>query len=165
MPGQYGDYEHHGRCPDSQSHTIAGKSSDEGLRADGRNVWRSLSARDSLSGLHGREKCGMRRLPEIFHGADYNPVVQFMRVIGCFAVQRPDEPLLSWAQNVLGKASEIAERPQEIDSVPAGGGSVDDALIGIECDENPLREQAKLRRNLNASCFQRSSVARHGPGN
>ena len=73
--------------------------------------------------------------------------------MGCFAVQRPDELLLSRVQNVLGKAAKIAESPQEIDPVPAGSGGVDHALTVIECDENPLRKQGKLRRGLECSLF------------
>jgi hypothetical protein len=59
--------------------------------------------------------------------------------------------LLSWAQDVLGKAAEIPERPQKKGSVPAGSGGVNHALIGIECDKNPLREQGKLRAGFEYS--------------
>src|SRR5882724_3982093 len=58
-----------------------------------------------------------------------------------------------WAQNVLGKAAEIAEHPQKINPVPTGGGDVFHPLIGLECDENSLWEQGKLRGDVNASCL------------
>jgi hypothetical protein len=91
---------------------------------------------------------------EIFHGADYDCVVQLIRaVIGCFAVQRPDELLLPGAQDALRQAAEIPESPQKMNSVPAGSGGVDHALTGIECDENPLREQEKLRGGSECSRF------------
>jgi hypothetical protein len=59
-------------------------------------------------------------------------------IFGCFVVQRSDEPLLSWVQDILGKAAKIPEQPQKVHSVPAGSGCVDHALTGIECDKNPL---------------------------
>jgi hypothetical protein len=72
----------------------------------------------------------------------------------CFAVQRPDKLLLSRAQNVLGKAAKIAESPQETDPVPSGSGGVHHALTVIDCDEDLLREQGKLRRaDLECSLF------------
>ena len=101
--------------------------------------------------LKGAER---RRWPEVFHRADYNRAVQFIRaVIGCFAIQRPDELFLPGAQNILRKAAEIAEHPQKIKTVPARGGDIFHALIGLECDENSLWEQGKLRGDVNASCL------------
>ena len=75
--------------------------------------------------------------------------------VGCCAVQRSHELLLSSAQDVLGKAAEIPERPQKIDSVPAGGGGVNHALISIKCDKNPLREQSILPGRSECSLFSR----------
>jgi hypothetical protein len=114
MPGQYGDHQYHGRSRYFQSHPVESKSSVKAFGRSRRNVRQSLFSRDWLSGPNGRWKRRKRRWLETLDRADYDCVVQFMRaVVGCCAVQRCDELLLSWAENVLGKAAKIPESPQE----------------------------------------------------
>ena len=154
MPCQYCDHEHQGSARDFQGHPVEGQPSVERFGAERGNVWQAPFTRDSFSDFSEGGKCGRRRWPEVFHCSDHSRVVQFIRVAVCrFPIQGTNKVLLSWAQNVLGKAAEIAEHPQKIDPVPAGGGDVFHPLIGLECDENSLWEQGKLRGDVNASCL------------
>lgn len=136
MPGQNGDHEDNGRSRDFQGHRIECRSNVKRFGNEGENVRRFLFSRGWFSDFNGSWKC---RWLEALDRADYNRVVQFSRAaIGCCAVQRSYFVLLSWTKDVLGKAAEIPEGPYEKESVPAHRGSVDHALIGIECDDNPL---------------------------